>query len=178
MCFPSTARLHTSGMSVPPSPSDPGADPDAGPRADLAASEPPAPIEPPASRPRSRFRWAWWLLAYASLGLGIVGIVVPGLPTVPFVLLSAFAAARGSERLHARLLAHRQFGPMIRDWQAHGAVSRRAKWLAVSMMSACAVIMFLTSPKLWMAMTGTAIMAVVAIWLWRRPEPPADRGSR
>ena len=37
-------------------------------------------------------RWLWWLLAYASLGIGIVGIVVPGLPTVPFVLLAAFAA--------------------------------------------------------------------------------------
>lgn len=122
--------------------------------------------------PRTRFRWAWWLLAYTSLGLGLVGIVVPGLPTVPFVLLSAFAAARGSQRLHDWLLAHRQFGPMIRDWQAHGAVSRRAKWLAVTMMSVCAVIMFLTAPKVWMAATGTAIMTVVAIWLWARPEPP------
>ena len=70
----------------------------------------------------SRFRWAWWLLAWAALGLGLVGIVVPGLPTVPFVLLSAYAAARGSERLHAWLLAHPRFGPMIRDWQAQGAV--------------------------------------------------------
>ena len=61
-------------------------------------------------------RWLWWLLAYASLGIGIVGIVVPGLPTVPFVLLAAFAAARGSQRLHGWLLAHPQFGPMIRDW--------------------------------------------------------------
>ena len=40
------------------------------------------------------------------------------------------------------------------------------------MMAACAVIMFLTAPKTWMAATGTAIMAVVAAWLWRRPEPP------
>src|SRR3546814_20051788 len=68
----------------------------------------------------NRFRWAWWLLAYASLGLGLVGVVVPGLPTVPFVLLSAYAAARGSERLHRWLLAHRVFGPMIVDWQVHG----------------------------------------------------------
>ena len=119
-----------------------------------------------------RLRWAWWLLAYVALALGLVGIVVPGLPTVPFVLLSAFAAARGSQRLHAWLLAHRQFGPMIVDWQAHGAVSRRAKLLAVTMMSACAVILFLTAPRTWMAATGTAIMAVVAIWLWSRPEPP------
>ncbi len=119
----------------------------------------------------TRFRWAWWLLAYASLGLGLVGIVIPGLPTVPFVLLAAFAAARGSARLHRRLLAHPQFGPMIRDWQAQGAVSRRAKWLATFMMSACAAIMFLAAPKTWMAASGSAIMALVAFWLWRRPEP-------
>ena len=89
-----------------------------------------------------RLRWAWWLLAWASLALGIVGIVVPGLPTVPFVLLSAYAAARGSKRLHAWLLAHRRFGPMIRDWQARGAVSRRAKWLATAMMALAATVMF------------------------------------
>ena len=121
--------------------------------------------------PRPRFRWLWWLLAYASLGLGLVGIVLPGLPTVPFVLLAAFAAARGSQRLHAWLLAHRQFGPVIRDWEAQGAVSRRAKRLATLMMAACAAVMFLTAPAIWMAATGTAIMAVVAAWLWRRPEP-------
>ena len=118
-----------------------------------------------------RLRWAWWLLAYVSLGLGLVGIAVPGLPTVPFVLLAAFAAARGSQRLRDRLLAHRQFGRVIRDWEAQGAVSRRAKRLATAMMAVCAVIMFLTAPKTWMAATGTAIMALVALWLWRRPEP-------
>ncbi|MDQ3617872.1 MAG: YbaN family protein [Pseudomonadota bacterium] len=129
----------------------------------------------PPSLPRSRLRWAWWLLAYASLGLGLIGIVVPGLPTVPFVLLSAYAAARGSQNLHRWLLAHRQFGPMIRDWQAQGAVSRRAKILAITMMSGCAVILFLAAPKTWMAASGTGIMLVVAIWLWCRPEPPSSR---
>ena len=133
-----------------------------------------APSVPAAAPPSRRWRWAWWLLAYASLGLGIVGIVVPGLPTVPFVLLSAFAAARGSQRLHAWLLAHRRFGPMIRDWQTQGAVSRRSKRLATLTMAFCAVVMFFTAPQAWMAATGTAIMAVVAVWLWRRPEPRRD----
>ena len=119
-------------------------------------------------------RAGWWLLAYASLGLGLVGIFLPGLPTVPFVLLSAFAAARGSERLHAWLLAHRQFGPMIRDWQANGAVSRRAKRLAVAMMAFSGVVMLLFMPDRWMALPGIAVMAIVALWLWRRPEPPAS----
>jgi len=116
-------------------------------------------------------RFGWWLLAYVSLGIGLIGIFVPGLPTVPFVLLSAFAAARGSERLHAWLLVHRQFGPLIRDWERDGAVSRRAKRLAIGMMALCAVVMFLTAPRWWMAAIGTTIMGIVAIWLWRRPEP-------
>ncbi|TCZ82059.1 YbaN family protein [Lysobacter sp. N42] len=125
----------------------------------------------PPERPPGRFRWAWWLLAYVALALGLVGIVLPGLPTVPFVLLSAYAAARGSRRLHERLLADPRFGPMIRDWQAQGAVSRRAKWLATGTMALAAVLMFVTAPRAWMAGIGTAVMAVVATWLWLRPEP-------
>lgn len=129
------------------------------------APAPPAPAAP------GRLRWAWWLLAWTALGLGVVGIAVPGLPTVPFILLSAYAAARGSARLHAWLLGHRRFGPMIRDWQAGGAVGRRAKWLATAMMAAAGVVMVLTAPRGWMAAAGITIMAVVAAWLWRRPEP-------
>lgn len=126
---------------------------------------------------RSRFRWAWWLLAYASLGVGIVGIFVPGLPTTVFILLSAYAAARGSDRLHAWLLAHPRFGPAIRDWQAHGAVSRRAKWMATGTMLACAAVLLAVMPlfaahRWWMTALPLACMAVVAAWLWRRPEPP------
>lgn len=121
---------------------------------------------------RGRVQRACYLvLAWVALALGVIGIVVPGLPTTPFVLLSAWAAARGSLRLHAWLRAHRVFGPMIRDWQASGAVSRRAKWAATVTMAACAGLMFATAPKVWMASTGSGIMLVVAIWLWRRPEP-------
>lgn len=122
---------------------------------------------------RSVARIGWWLLAYASLALGFLGLFLPGLPTVPFVLLSAFAAARGSARLHAWLLAHRQFGPMIRDWQAHGAVSRRAKKLALAMMALSGVLMLALMPDRWMAVPGIVVMAIVGTWLWHRPEPPS-----
>jgi len=118
-------------------------------------------------------RWLYVLLAWTLLAIGVIGIVVPGLPTTPFVLAAAWAAARGSTRLHEWMRAHRLFGPMIRDWESTGAVSRRAKWFATITMSLCAVIMFLTAPKWWMATTGTTIMLIVAIWLWLRPEPDA-----
>ena len=61
---------------------------------------------------------------------------------------------------------------MIRDWQAQGAISRRAKWLATVTMVLASAVMFLTAPRWWMAATGTAIMLVVGTWLWCRPEPP------
>ena len=116
-------------------------------------------------------RWPYLLLAWIALALGLIGIVVPGLPTTPFILLAAWAAARGSTKLHRWLESHRVFGPMIRDWQAQGAVSRRAKWSASGAMLVCAVIFFITAPKWWMAASGTGVMGVVATWLWWRPEP-------
>ena len=136
---------------------------------------PPAPATPPSRRPR--FRWAWWLLAYVALGLGLLGVVLPGLPTVPFILLSAWAAAQGSERLHRWLLAHPRFGPAIVDWQRDGAVARRSKWLATGAMSASAVLLlgvaWLTGYARWWAVAvPVACMAAVATWLWMRPEPP------
>lgn len=131
----------------------------------------------PAPQPtRSRLRWLWWLLAWVSLCLGIIGVLMPGLPTTVFILISAWAAARGSDRLHRWLLRHRQFGPMIRDWQASGAVSRKAKWLATLTMLGSTLVLLMLMPLFaahcwWMTALPIACMLVVAIWLWLRPEP-------
>lgn len=138
-------------------------------------SLPDRPAEPqlPAPVRRVRFRWAWWLLAYASLATGIVGIFVPGLPTTVFILVSAWAASRGSERLHQWLLRHPRFGPAISDWQAYGAVSRRGKWMATLTMLVCAGIMLWCVPVAWVKVFSIGSMAVVCAWLWMRPLPPA-----
>jgi uncharacterized protein len=140
-------------------------------------SEVNAPSPPPQRRP-ARLRWAWWLLAYASLGLGILGAFLPGLPTTVFILIAAYAASRGSERLHQRLLAHRHFGPIIGNWQRHRAVPRKAKWAASWAMLVSAVILLgamLVSRghAPWMIALPIGCMACVALWLWTRPEPPA-----
>jgi uncharacterized membrane protein YbaN (DUF454 family) len=126
----------------------------------------------PLARPKVRFRWAWWLLAYVSLGTGIVGIFVPGLPTTVFILISAWAASRGSERLHNRLMQHPQFGPAIRNWQAYGAVSRKGKWMATLTMAVCAGIMLWCVPIAWVKWLSIGCMTTVAVWLWTRPLPP------
>ena len=115
------------------------------------------------------------LLVFAVLCLvmGVIGVIVPGLPTTVFILMAAWAAARSSPRLHGWLMRHRLFGPMLVNWQNGGFVSRRAKWSATIAMAVCAVILWFTAHQVWGAWLGIGSMACVLVWLWCRPEPDA-----
>lgn len=115
-------------------------------------------------------RWLLKLLAVVSLALGIVGAFVPIMPTVPFILLAAWAAARSSPRLSNWLEQHPTLGPYIRDWRHGGTVRRSAKWMASLTMAGGAVIMLIFVRPLWVPLTAIAVMASVATWLWLRPE--------
>ena len=130
------------------------------------------PPRPPLSRP---VRWAWCALAYLSLAVGIVGIFVPGLPTTVFILIAAWAATRGSQRLHDRLVNHPRFGPAIRSWREHGAVSGKGKRMATLTMVVCALITLWCVPVLWVKIVSISSMSVVCAWLWSRPLPPEER---
>lgn len=114
------------------------------------------------------------LLAFAwlCLALGFIGIFVPGLPTTVFVLMASWAGARASPRFRHWLESHRLFGPVVRNWRENGSVSRSAKWNATWMMALCAVILFVTTSRPWLAEAISALMACVLFWLWQRPEPP------
>ena len=70
-----------------------------------------------------------------SLGLGVLGILLPGLPTTPFILLTAACFAKASPRLHVWLQNHRYLGPMVRDWEAHRSLPKKVKWISSGMMS-------------------------------------------
>ena len=119
-------------------------------------------------------RWVLAGFAFLCLALGIAGVFIPGLPTTVFILLAGWAAARSSPRLSAWLLSHRLFGPMLRNWQQGGYVSRRAKYSAAVMMIVCGLLLVFTSSRPRLAGAVCALMAVILIWLWRRPEPPAS----
>lgn len=118
-----------------------------------------------------RLRWPYVALAYASLALGGVGIVLPGLPTTPFVLLSAWAASRGSERLERWLYEHPRFGAILRDWRDERAVPRRAKVAAVILIVASwAILAGGGTAPLVLAALGIFFILLVG-FLLTRPEP-------
>ncbi|EIE49328.1 hypothetical protein C357_19421 [Citreicella sp. 357] len=116
----------------------------------------------------------WIIFGSIALGLGVLGIALPVLPTTPFVLLAAFCYARGSDRMHAWLLRNRVFGPMIADWQAEGAISARARTLAVgSMAGVFAISLAMGLP--WQALLFQGIaMGGAASYVLTRPLPARD----
>ena len=117
-------------------------------------------------------RWLLQGLAVVSLVMAGVGIVLPVMPTVPFLVVAAWAASRSSPRLHARLLAHKRFGPYLRDWSEAGVVPRRAKWFSTLMMGGSAAGMLVLTPAGWAALLAlpATCMVLILVWLWRRPE--------
>jgi len=125
----------------------------------------------------SGIRWLWLALAYASLGIGILALFIPGIPTTEFILLSAWAAGKGSPRLQRWLESHPAFGIMIRNWRHGRVVDRRAKLSASIMMSLCLAIMLLTVKQRWIIFIAATGMAAGAIWMWSRPERVAERNT-
>lgn len=69
-----------------------------------------------------------------SLALGIIGIFVPGLPTTPFVLLSAALYAKSSEKLYNWLIENKYLGPRIKNYQRQKGVTLRGKYRIIALM--------------------------------------------
>lgn len=114
-------------------------------------------------------RLLWRIGGFAALALGIIGIVLPVMPTVPFLILAAWCFGKSSPALEARILAHPLYGPHVRAWREHGAISRQAKLLATVMLSGSAVGALLLAPPPW-AYVPLAIGIVTASWIWTRPD--------
>ncbi|MGY2964341.1 MULTISPECIES: YbaN family protein [Pseudomonas] len=115
-------------------------------------------------------RLLFGLLAYVSLGIGLVAIVVPGLPTTEFILLAAWAATKSSPRLSAWLENHRLFGPILLNWRNGKIIARRAKISATVSMLLCALLMLLTLDHGWPIYLTIAGMSLGNLWIWSRPE--------
>ena len=119
-------------------------------------------------------RWPFLVIAWASLGVAAVGAVLPLLPTTPFLLVSAWGAARGSASLHGWLHGHRRFGPLLRAWQAERAIPVAARLMAVAAIGASWLVLWTVVAEPLVAIAAGLVMAGVAVWILRRPDPRRD----
>lgn len=119
-------------------------------------------------------RFFWRVLALIFVSLGLIGAVLPGLPTTVFMLLAAWASGKGWPRLNHWLLNHPRFGPPIDNWYRYRVIPRRAKWMALVCMSLSAMLICLSPQPLWSKWVIWSVMGVVLIWLMMRREQPPD----
>jgi uncharacterized membrane protein YbaN (DUF454 family) len=115
-------------------------------------------------------RALFFVAGVASLALAVAGVVLPVLPTTPLVLLAAACFARSYRPFHEWLIAHRLFGPMVREWHEHRSIPYRVKLTAISMMAlglGASIVFFIQAPWL------QALLAVFGVglgtWMYRLP---------
>ncbi len=114
-------------------------------------------------------RLLWQMAGILALALGAIGVVLPLLPTTPFVLLAAFAFGKGSPRLRAWLESSRLFGPAIRDWEQKGAIHPRAKATACVVMAAVFLGSVVAGLRPLILLVQGLCMAAAATYVLTRP---------
>lgn len=113
----------------------------------------------------------WRSLVVIFITLGIIGAILPGMPTTVFLILAAWAASKGWPQMDAWLLNHPKYGATLRNWREYGTVLRKAKWIASIMMLISGVLMLFTNAPILVKVFTDVTILIVAIWLWSRPEP-------
>lgn len=121
-------------------------------------------------------RWSLLLFGWANVGLGVVGIFIPGLPTTVFLLIALWAFSRSSLRFHAWLWNHPRLGPPIRAWHTHQVIPVKAKLLAVTTMAASFIYVAGFVAQDWvLPAVMAAILLPAAIYIVTRASlPPAE----
>lgn len=111
-----------------------------------------------------------WLAGTLSLILAVLGAILPGLPTTPFVLLAAACYARASPHFYGWLLSNRLFGPLILEWRRHHSISRRIKWVAIgSMTVTVSFSIWYFAGRPWIQGLLALTVLVTAVWIYRIP---------
>jgi uncharacterized membrane protein YbaN (DUF454 family) len=103
------------------------------------------------------------IIGWIAVVLGTLGVVLPLLPTTPFILLAAWCFARSSPRFHDWLLYRSWFGGYLRHWQKHRAMPPGAKPRAILLI----LVTFAIS--LWVRGLLLVILACLLIFMWRIP---------
>jgi uncharacterized membrane protein YbaN (DUF454 family) len=127
---------------------------------------------------RLGIRLFWLIVGLAATGLGLLGAILPLLPTTPFLLVAAFAFARSSPKLDAWLRNHPQFGPMIANWNNHGAISRRTKIAAMVVIVMTPVVSLALGVATWILLVQIGVLALVSLFILTRSEGPRDQAPR
>ena len=119
-------------------------------------------------------RYVYLAIGLLFVGLGVLGALLPVLPTTPFLLVSLWAFAKSSHRLERWLLEHPRFGPRLVAWREHRVIPLPVKLAAWGSMAASLTIMTIGGVP-WFAIAGAAVpMAIGATYIALKPSRQPD----
>jgi uncharacterized membrane protein YbaN (DUF454 family) len=118
---------------------------------------------------RRRLAWAWAAAGYAFFGLGLLGIVLPVLPTTIFWIVAAACFAKGCPAMARRIFAWPGIGPAVESFLSHGVIGGKAKAGALLGMAFAASIILLSPLALPAALVTVAVIALAALYVATRP---------
>lgn len=114
-------------------------------------------------------RLALRALGLGAVGLALAGVVLPILPTTPFLLVAVWALGRSSPRLEAWLRRHPKLGPPLRAWEARRAIPPRAKAVAVASLPVSGLMVHAAGAGLMATAAVGLVLAGVGGWILTRP---------
>ena len=124
----------------------------------------------------SAIRILYFVLGWVFFALGAVGVILPVLPTTPFMILALWAFAKSSQRFHNWLYNHPLFGPPLQKWQQHRVIPLPAKVLSISMMSlSFTYLVFYRNLQLYWLVLTAALMLYAAWFILTKPSYVKDK---
>ena len=105
-------------------------------------------------------RWGLLAFAWVNVGLGMIGVVIPGMPTTIFLIIAVWAFSKSSVRFQRWLWDHKTFGPLIRAWHEHRLIPMKAKVMASVMMAASFIYVTFFVAESWVL---PAVLAAVLV---------------
>ena len=109
------------------------------------------------------------IVGWLCVGLGFVGIFIPGIPTTIFLIIALWAFARSSKRFHAWLLNHQRFGPILRNWESHKVVPIKAKIVMVILQILVVIMVQYTFNSLFVTVALLIVLILVAWYVISLP---------
>ncbi len=111
----------------------------------------------------------FFIIGYSCVGLALIGIFLPGIPTTPFLIVALWAFAKSSKKLHYWLLNHKKFGPTLSNWESHKVVPKKGKKLMVILQFFAVAIFHYTIQKTYLTVLLIFILIFTARYVLSLP---------
>tara|TARA_B110000438_G_C15793718_1_gene641914 strand:+ start:1545 stop:1925 length:381 start_codon:yes stop_codon:yes gene_type:complete len=122
-------------------------------------------------------KYLYITLGMIFVGLGFIGIILPGIPTTPFILLAAWLFSKSSKRFENWLINHKIFGPIILNWRMYRGISLNSKKYAIFIviLTFISTIWFAFSYKIDILLALGGL--VLCFFIYTRPTPPFNKNT-